>query len=591
MKARRYLFQKNNGGVGMKITRTIKGATVGSLVFILMLIFELCLSPAYTQEEIRHISMDFQNAALKDVLKVFSQQAGLNFVATENIEDRRITLYLDGVTVQDALDSIMKVNNLAYEQAPGSSIFVVKESGKAKVDMITKVYTLKFARVAKSAGGKESAESQIADIKSILENLLSKGPDGKTLGTVIIDNRTNSLIITSIPTDFALVEDTINRLDTFTPQALIEAEIVEIKTSVLKNLGLEWGGTSTGTFVTFTGPKKQTKFPFIRKHAPFSTAMIKGVTETDTLGILNLVDFALVIKALEREGSAKYLAKPRIMALNNEPAEIKITADTTVGVQRTSVTDTGEVIETAERVETGVTLKVTPTINNEGYITMTLEPEVSRTEQSSFFSNFVDPAKRSAKTTVMVKDGQTIAIGGLLKSFDEGTDRQTPGVSNIPLIGNLFKSKSKTGEQTEIIIFITAHAITDVGDMTSEVARLEKKEEAPEYKEMAATEDYVEATTGVAKNEAAEQVWPAEEQKADLPVPEAEAPVEVQPAEIETVSEEPPLESQTPAIEAIPEEESTITNEEEEMAQKRDEEIKKSVTKLRKKRDVAGDKK
>jgi type II secretory pathway component GspD/PulD (secretin) len=472
--------------------------------------------------------------------------------------------------------------------------------------MVTRIYTLKFARVAKSGGGKEQAESQIADIKSILENLLSKGADGKPLGSVIIDNRTNSLIITSIPADFVLVEDTINKLDTFTPQALIEAEIVEIKTSALKNLGLEWGGTSTGTFVTFSGPKKQTKFPFIRKNAPFQTELIKGVTETDTLGVLNLVDFALVIKALETEGSAKYLAKPRIMALNNETAEIKITADTTVGVQRTSVTDTGEVIETAERVETGVSLKVTPTINNEGYITMTLEPQVSRTEKSAYFTNFVDPAQRSAKTTVMVKDGQTIAIGGLLKSFDEGTDRQTPGVSNIPLLGNLFKSKSKTGEQTEIIIFITAHAVTNIGEVGSEIAKLEEKEDEGVEKEMAKTEDYVESMTGVKKDEAAQEAWPDEEsaiQKQEEPSaaaakkttaaskkgvlsPGEEAANKTAGPDIEVISEETPAEDHALEIKA-PAEESALTKEEEEMAQKREEEIKKSVTKLRKKRDIA----
>jgi general secretion pathway protein D len=191
-----------------------------------------------------------------------------------------------------------------------------------------------------------------------------------------------------------------------------------------------------------------------------------------------------VIKALETENMARYLAKPRIMSLSNETAEIKITADTVIGVSRSSVKDTGEVIETAERTETGVSLKVTPTVNRKGYITMTLEPEVSRAVQSPFFVNFADPTKRSAKTTVMVKDGQTIAIGGLLKTDEEDQDRNVPGLNRIPLIGNLFRSKGKRTVQTEIIVFITAHAILEAED-AAQTAKLLKDYEAQSHTEPA----------------------------------------------------------------------------------------------------------
>ncbi|NQT95899.1 MAG: hypothetical protein HQ572_05555 [Candidatus Omnitrophica bacterium] len=441
------------------------------------------------------ISMDFQEAALKDVLKVFSQQAGLNFVATTTIESKQITLYLDGVTVQDALNSIMEANNLTYDQAEGSNVFVVKESGRAKINLITKVYTLGFARLSETSN-EGSGTTQVSDIKSILENLLSKGEDGGTLGSIVVDKRTNSIIVTSIPDDFVAIEETIKKLDAITPQALIEAEIVEIQTSSLKRLGLEWGGTD-GTFVRFSGPTRITHFPFIRNKNPFGRSLIGdvaststesessgGTTETtteaaqsSTLGTLSLSEFSIVLKALETMGEARYLAKPRIMALNNETAEINITADTTIGVTKTSVTDTGEVIEEAERTETGVSLKVTPTINSQGYITMTLEPSVSRAVQSPLFTNFADPAKRSAKTTIMVRDGQTIAIGGLLKTDEEEDNRATPGLSRIPFFGKLFKRDKVAKVETELIIFITAHAIMDVEELTTAKKEIEEIKE------------------------------------------------------------------------------------------------------------------
>ncbi|MFA5369951.1 MAG: secretin N-terminal domain-containing protein [Candidatus Omnitrophota bacterium] len=463
----------------MRATRSIKlknALVLTTVIFYIMVV--VGYAPA---QEMRSISMDFQQAALKDVLKVFSQQAGLNFVATENIEDKKITLYLDNVTVRDALDSIMSANNLTYEQAQGSSIFIVKESGKTKVDMLTKVYSLDFARIGLS--NDDSTSSGSTDIRPVVEHLLSKGVNGETLGSVVVDKRTNSLIVTAIPADFAIIEDTIKKLDSVTPQALIEAEIVEIHTGALRNLGLEWGG-SDGTFVRFTGPTKLTHFPFIRHNNPFSKGLLK-ITNTDDddstdlkneMGVLSLQEFSVVLKALESENMARYLAKPRIMSLSSETAEIKISSDTAIGVKKTSITDTGEVIEEAERIETGITLKVTPTVNKKGYITMTIEPEVSRAVQSSYFSSFVDPTKRSAKATVMVKDGQTIAIGGLLKTDEEDSGRDVPGISKIPLLGNLFKSKGKTKVQTEIIVFITAHAILDDAD-AAQMAPAPKTEE------------------------------------------------------------------------------------------------------------------
>lgn len=456
-------------------------------VFMIIVLFLFMITGDIPAQQSASISMDFQQAALKDVLKIFSQQAGLNFVATDNIEDRKITLYLDGVTVHDALSSIMSANNLAYEQAEGSSVFIVKEIGKARIDLVTKVYSLDFARISVS---KEGAAGDTSNIESIINNLLSKDIDGKKMGSIVVDKRTNSLIVTTISSDFPVIEETIKRLDSITPQALIEAEIVEIQTGALKTLGLEWG-SSDGTFVRFTGPTKITHFPFIRQKNPFSKSLLGNVTTTDstttvndvtttasdisqipTLGVLSLEEFSMVLKALENEGMAHYLAKPRIMTVNNETAVIKITADTAIGIKKTSVSDTGEVISEAERIETGITLKVTPTINRKGYITMSIEPEVSRAVPSPYFVDFVDPTKRSAKTTVMVKDGQTIAIGGLLKNHEEDSNRKVPGLSNIPFFGHLFQSKNKRTVQTEIIVFVTAHAILNAGDATEAAAAI-----------------------------------------------------------------------------------------------------------------------
>ncbi len=429
-------------------------------------------------QETRRISMDFQEAALKDVLKIFSQQAGLNFVAAKEIEDKKVTLYLDGVTVQDALNSILEANNLTYEQKPDSSVFIVKESGKPKIKMITKVYNLNYARVNKVAGATEEeggytgegGEEEATDIKSIIKGLLSKSEggergrrgegDGNILGNIAVDPRTNSLIITTIPEDFPLIEATLAKLDTRTPQVMVEAEIVEVKTTAIKKLGLEWGSESSGTFFTFTGPTRDTHFPFIRESSPLQRSLLKGASAGEpSLGSLTLAEFRIVLKALEKDNQSRYLAKPKIMVINNETAEIKITKEAALGEITTTETTTGTTGTTSERYEIGVVLKVTPTINKDNYITMTLEPEVSRAEVSKISTCIYDPTKRTAKTTVMAKDGQTIAIGGLLKSEIADNKRMTPALSKIPLLGNLFKSKDFQDVETEVIIFVTCHIV------------------------------------------------------------------------------------------------------------------------------------
>jgi type IV pilus assembly protein PilQ len=474
-----------------------------NLFAIIFLLFFIIPYDTNAQEP-KSVSMDFQEAALKDVLKVFSQQAGLNFVATENIENRNITVYMDNVTVSDALNSIMTANNLTFEQAQDSSVFIVKATGKSPIKLITRVYFLDFARIMPRPAMAGEGEGQqgppvisgVSELVPILYNQISRGVDGEAQGSIIFDQRTNSLIISAIEEDFPVIEEIINKLDSPIPQALIEAEIVEIQTGALKALGLEWGG-GDGTFVRFTGPTKVTHFPFTRSHNPFSKGLLSvdsGDSEStssqeNTLGVLSLQEFSMVIKALESEGKARYLAKPRIMTQSNSPAIIRISADSVIGVKKTSVPDTREIIEEAERSETGITLGVIPTVNSKGYITMSISPEISRVVRSTYFPAFADPATRSARTTVMVKDGQTIAIAGLLKTEEDDEGRDVPGLSKIPLFGNLFRSKSRRTTQTEIIIFITAHAILEKDDMIKTANALQDHQaEIPHPDEMAASD-------------------------------------------------------------------------------------------------------
>ncbi len=427
------------------------------------------------------ISLDFRDADLKEVLKLLSQQSGLNFIPSEDIRDKKITLYLENVPVKIAIDSITAANGLTYDQGPAKNILIVRPSGAIKVKTITKIYSLNFAQVSSLAsasttssnyslggsedssfGGKQSngssASTATGNVQDVLSRLLSPA------GSIVVDQRTNSLVITEIPERFEVLEDMLRKLDTPTPEIFIEAEIIETTVDVVNRLGMEVGDSNDNFSAIYAGAKKDFSFPF-------STDTFKGHGQTPgyKFGTLSISDLSVVIKALVQDSNTKYLARPRLLTLNNEVATIEITSDTYVGSVTTSTPTTQQSSVSAERMPTGVSLRVTPQVNASSFVTMFLEPSVSRTEIASN-PEFLNPIKRSAKAKVMVKDGETIFIGGLLDSQKTNSRRKIPFLGDLPIAGALFKSDAKEDRQTEILIFITPHivktATASVADVT-----------------------------------------------------------------------------------------------------------------------------
>ncbi|MCM8783992.1 MAG: secretin and TonB N-terminal domain-containing protein [Candidatus Omnitrophica bacterium] len=402
------------------------------------------------------ISMDFKEVSLKDVLKIFSQQSGLNFVASNEIEDRKITLYFENVSVEDALNTILRANNLTYEQPAGSNIIVIQELLMPEVETITRIYTLNYAKAdsVKELFEKMREKRQDATAAKEKEEKSTRQPIKAAgllteYGKIVSDTRTNSLIITDIPAQFPVIEETLAKLDEATPQVMIEAELLETTVGTINKLGVEWADT----IGVYTGPVQTTKFPF-RKH-DFPSGVDK--TEGMAYGTISLADFTAALKLLESDSETKVLARPRVLTLNNETAEINLTAQTAVA----GITTIQGEIQTysVERIQTGIVLKATPQVNKDGYITMTLEPSVTTPVKSPYFTKaeYVDPHKREVKTTVRVKDGDTIVIGGLISTQDTETLKKVPVLGDIPLLGYLFKNKSKDKSDRELIVFITPH--------------------------------------------------------------------------------------------------------------------------------------
>ena len=445
-----------------------------------------------TQEKPPTISMDVTEAYLEDVLKLLSRQAGMNFVASEAVREKKITLYFNEVPISDALDTILKANSLSITQHEGKNLFVVTESGAPEIPTVTRVYHLKFARVVPTAG--DSSKTFGTSGSLITETFKSSGGSGggggaapggaaaapatggasggggssseggggvvaivKALltehGSVVSDPRTNSLIVTDIPERMKVIDETINKLDIKSKQIYIEAEVLEVTVDTLRRIGVEYGNTS-GTLATYTGPVRTSFFPFAR-------GLLDGATKTYTLGTFSTTNISALLKLLATEKDVKFLARPRLLTLSNEVAEIRIVSEAVTGTTSNSQTQTGTVTTEPERTTVGTILRVTPMVNDDKYITMIIEPEVSRVIESTSFSSFLDPTRRIARTSVMVVNGGTAMIAGLISSENSDTARRIPGLGDIPLIGLPFKRTDSDKKNTEILLFITPHIIED----------------------------------------------------------------------------------------------------------------------------------
>jgi type IV pilus secretin PilQ/predicted competence protein len=479
-----------------------------TFVFISLLsLAQLCATHAATDElPFRDpgipISMDFQDANLKDLLKIFSIQSGLNFIASEAVQDRKITLYLDKVPIREAMDKLFSANNLYYELDKNSNIFIVKDYGKPSVNTITRVYKLKYLSVPSSAierdkaalfseTGSASTGAGGGDIVSLIRQMLTEN------GKIAEHARSNSLIITDVPNNFSVIEQVIVALDVPQPMVMLEVEMLDVSKNAIDKLGVNW----PQTLASLTVPgSREVQFPFGGHQTDLKTRTIDptaGIFGGAGAGwdfaawpatsfgpaMLTVIGSTLSLDMFKSLSDAKTLARPKILTLNNETAEIKITTNESLNPLSTSNTDTGTNTISVDRTETGVSLRVTPQINPNGDITLTILPKVSDTKNGITVGTGAtavtvkDPEERSTHSIVRVRDSETVILGGLIRNDYSETETKVPFFGNMPVIGAFFRHKSvDSNRDRELIVFITPRIIKD---RSIDLAQL-KKTSVPE---------------------------------------------------------------------------------------------------------------
>ena len=402
----------------------------------------------------QRLSLNLTSVTLGSVLKVMTQKTGINFLIGSDLTGKTINVYLEDVLVEDALAAIMKANGLWYTRQKGTNIYVIMESPDGPpVATVTDVFHTDYADAVM--------------LKPTIEAVLTE------VGSVVVDQRTNAIVVSDIPENMSTIESIVRELDHPTGQVLIEAQIIEVADEANLDLGVEWGyadhnsedGSSYGGGFNYV---HQWEHEQVKNEVTGVFETVSTLVENKAMeGLLDLSfgkwnsfidgfqDISARIRAMERDGVAKVLATPQILTIDNQEAIIAITSHIAMA-KKTTVSPDGYLTIEPLYGDVGVTLKVTPHVNNDDFVTMTIEPEVSSASRSSYFPNeAVDTRKRTAKTTVMARDGETIVIGGLIRKDINETHFKVPLLGDIPLLGRLFRKSVESEVDSEVIVFIT----------------------------------------------------------------------------------------------------------------------------------------
>lgn len=281
--------------------------------------------------------------------------------------------------------------------------------------------------------------------------------------TITPDKSTNSLVVMASPADYQNLVQVIQKLDRRRRQVFVQALIAEVSLDKLDALGVQWGsvgGTSNNTF-TVAG-----LYDPLNTFTPLLNALKgmkdSGITVPDLAG--TAVNFSVVLKALASNDALNVLSTPNILTSDNKEAEIFV-GENVPFLSQTNIISGGVSQQSVERKDTGITLKITPQVNEGEYVKLDIYQEISAVKESKGQATDLVTTKRSAKTSVVVKDNETVAIGGLIQERDNEVVNKVPFLGDIPLIGWLFKSKSITRKKTNLMILLTPQIIRDAVDL------------------------------------------------------------------------------------------------------------------------------
>ncbi|MBI3089092.1 MAG: type IV pilus secretin PilQ [Candidatus Tectomicrobia bacterium] len=428
--------------------------------------------PAFTGQK---ISLDFHNADINNVLRALAEVSGLNVITSEDVKGA-LSIRMEEVPWDQALDVILKVKGLVKREEGNilriltlQSLKVEDEARRAEVEAESRM------RVEKARALKAEQEVEVEvplteklvpilyanaeQIKANLEPFLSKDRKGAVRGFINVNKHTNTIIIRDTEKNLRDIQTIIDRLDKPTPQVIIEARIVEATLDFARDLGVQWGSGLIEDELRLRGGLNPATGAGVNLPAV-------GANSALDIAVGNLANTRVLdlrLSAFQSEGKARIITMPRISTLDNKEAVIQRGDRIPIRVlNQQGVTST-------EFVDANLTLTVTPHVTLDDFIGMRIvvnldEPDFSRTS----VDGIPTIVTRNARTEALVKNGNTMVIGGLLQRTMSDNENQVPGIARIPLFGRLFRRSAKSEQNRELLIFISPTIIRREGSAAAE---------------------------------------------------------------------------------------------------------------------------
>ena len=398
----------------------------------------------FEQRMQKRISIDFRDTPIDDVIRAIAEQADVDIVKSPKVIGN-VTTKLTDIPLEEALKNILTAHGYGYVADKNMITIMPIADILDKPEMVvSRIYRITYADVK----GVEAA------LKKFIS---SKGSLSSSPGT-------SNIIVTDTESKIKAIDTFIEEIDRITPQILVEVRIYDITSRETLDLGVQWqAGRNTTYDGTVTGTLGAN--PTTGRRDPFITGLFSNpTTETGSstsgvlrMGLLNSsIDIDAVLKAQQETINAKLLANPRILVLDNETALFDIVRE--IPYTETTVS-TGGSTETVKFKPVGVKLEVTPHVTRDGMLRLHILPEFSVVVGTLVAGTVPTVDTRKVNTIALVKDGQTVVLGGLRKKDVSQQINKIPLLGDLPLVGALFRFEGENTVNSEIVVFITPRII------------------------------------------------------------------------------------------------------------------------------------
>ena len=401
-------------------------------------------------EELNLVTVHAEDAHLPSILAILAKESGYNIVIDPNVNrQEKISIHLDNVPIEQAINLVVRAVGLSYEVVGNSFLIADPKKLKEEVGVTSYVIELKYA----------SAQ----EIKSMLQDISDQ---------IQVDISGNKLLVNASPKKIAEIQEVVKQIDIPAIQIMLETRLIEVAADNEEQLGIDWSRLSKFTTILAenaldeaTGgsvvPDDQTigQRPTTMPFDPLKSDLNDGSQIMPRYFSRQMTAFDVTLDMLMKANQAEVLADSRLTTLNGREASIKLVDIVPYILSSGGVGGQVQV----QREEVGIKLEINPTVNTDGFITVKVEPEVSTIFEFIGPDNNIPRVKsRKSSTTIRVKDGESIIIGGLLSNDRKQTLYKVPILHKIPWFGEkIFTSKNLVERKTDLIIQITPRIVVD----------------------------------------------------------------------------------------------------------------------------------